>query len=466
MEPQEKIVFISHASADKPRIKFITDYLIKRNADPSETKKFSLFIDKPIEMGYDLDKIKLHKIRSLNDNIETVEWTSGILDNCGSCSYMIGIISGNLTPESQVWQNELVIGKARKRLLLCKIEKFEREELGSLVDRSQTIDLSDNLNEQQKREYLAIIYDKIIDTCFRESTSDSLFDAPPLNYREIAKRLPLVIARQDHRSAVRTAAAEVRKQGSLCPTIIVGPENELTERLLETLDLEHMLGSTNQEQDSFVIRAIDWPNTGREFVATYRLKLGKQMCGDEQAVDGAIATALGRIGHNVVLMSTVYSDEPRNFAAEVAAWVEYWTAWVGDPMTRNGIAPVLLIVLPKASVGWDNEEPRVPPLAKQDRVQHLANCTLIDQLTGIALAVSPKLKLIRPPLTPVRKGDFRRWVNAIDDRVLDGDQKQALRDQFQDDYFEATDAHSGVNLKPLHKDVVAWFAANAQSAGV
>ena len=115
------LVFISHADADKLRIKPITDRLIK--------SRWRLFIDRPDVMLYGSTEIR----GSIKRILEGEGWLSSIDDALGEASCILLFASRHLlhSPESRsILKREVLIGDFHQKLVTLRIDDFDLEELG------------------------------------------------------------------------------------------------------------------------------------------------------------------------------------------------------------------------------------------------------------------------------------------------------------------------------------------------
>lgn len=115
-------IFISHLDDDKPRIKPITDHLIKFG--------WKLFIDQPDEMGYTSIEIR----RSILRIMEGQSWLSSIDKALSESACVLLFASRNLLKKDEkhsTLKREVLIGQYFDKLVTVVIEDFDLRALGS-----------------------------------------------------------------------------------------------------------------------------------------------------------------------------------------------------------------------------------------------------------------------------------------------------------------------------------------------
>ena len=127
-------IFVSHADADKLRIKPVTDRLIK--------SRWKLFIDRPDAMGYTSTEISSSIIRI----IEGRRWFSSIDDALREAACILLFASRHLlqSPHNRtILKREVLIGDFHQKLVTVRVDDFNLKDLGEdfPLTRSQYLDL-------------------------------------------------------------------------------------------------------------------------------------------------------------------------------------------------------------------------------------------------------------------------------------------------------------------------------------
>jgi hypothetical protein len=122
------LIFVSHADADKHRIKPVTDRLLQMG--------WRLFIDRPDEMAYTSEEIKTGI-----DNIRVGHnWFATINDALKRASCVILFASVNLLDKSRnrsALKREVAIGDFHGKLITVRIDEFDLRDLGQDFGLSQ-----------------------------------------------------------------------------------------------------------------------------------------------------------------------------------------------------------------------------------------------------------------------------------------------------------------------------------------
>ena len=127
-------IFVSHADADKLRIKPVTDRLIN--------SRWKLFIDRPDAMGYTSAEINASIIRI----IEGRSWLSCIDDALREAACILLFASRHflqLSHNHTILKREVLIGDFHRKLITVRVDDFNLKELGDdfPLAKSQYLDL-------------------------------------------------------------------------------------------------------------------------------------------------------------------------------------------------------------------------------------------------------------------------------------------------------------------------------------
>jgi hypothetical protein len=465
----DKVVFISHAGKDKSagKIDFLVDYLTSRNDAAPADRKLKFFIDRPGDMGIDANAAVSRGIIGLSVDPSDPFYKQQLRQQVKQCDFMIGILSKALTRERDIWNFELSVGLGLDKLTCCKIEDVDVDDVNELISELQWMDLTGDKNSARVRASLDVLYDIIIRKVYQSGAETRVSQASA--FRAIPSGVALGIGREDSRYQVRRSA-ELYHRKAIAPVVISGPENELILRFPEMLKLGDKLDIIDRSGFRCHVADIRWPRPGSpDFAGEYRMQLAEALVLSEFDEDVKFSQKIQSFGHHFVPRSVILVDgyrERRRIVGEVDAWVRFWAETGIRGGTEQGIAPLLLLVFDRASVGWDERDPAVPPSPKEARALNRQNRELLDALATLAApAPAAGLTVFRPPLQPVRRQQFYDWVDDIDDAYFDGDQKAKVR-AWYDGYPGKTAADDlGVPLEDLHKYVVEKLDALQGGAG-
>jgi TIR domain len=451
-------VFISHANDDKVRIKFIADFLM--------TAGFRLFIDHPEKIpGIDPDLVD--SLWDTRDNVDDA-YDKQLKKAIRECDCVLGILSENTTSEKATLRGEMERGDQLNKLILCKIAPYSADVLSGFTNKMDVANLEVANPAAQQDETLRRLSQKItgLITANRETRMEKISErivaggGDPMTekWREIRHILPLCVGRDDQRRAIRKAARQSEETGQIVPVVIVGPENELPDQVVESLRFESLIDESNAGKIGFVEKRILWPRgKGAAFANSYLEWLAKAVCNDDLAGQPDIVRTLATIGHNVVLVSTLDVANQGLDVAEVASWAAFWKGWSAGGQLGQKLVPVLNLVFGPAKAGWDLIDPRVPPTRSEDAATHDRNVKL---LAGLLIApAAGETGFVSPQFTPpIRREQFWFWADSINNSILDSEARMTLRTIIADQQFQSADAlRDGVSHRNLYNAVVKWF---------
>lgn len=129
---QKPRVFISHSSEDKRTVKVIAEALIKSG--------FSIFIDRPEEVGWSIEFCRANDVNFIISGEYGIQIRQAIYN----CDAILACLSRNLTNNSNIWKEEILVAEHLKKLVLCRIDDvptddFERVDTGTIqINRLQS----------------------------------------------------------------------------------------------------------------------------------------------------------------------------------------------------------------------------------------------------------------------------------------------------------------------------------------
>lgn len=129
------VVFVSHSSLDKGRIKIVTDRLLRE-------ERVRLWIDRPDEMGYTIAELDSGRILPIWAG---EAWRRRIRHAALNSDCVLLLASNRVTDvERKVWHEEILVGHAREVLVAARLEKdvdLKRIAVVDDITSSQTLDV-------------------------------------------------------------------------------------------------------------------------------------------------------------------------------------------------------------------------------------------------------------------------------------------------------------------------------------
>lgn len=406
------LLFISHASDDKKKIRPIVSRLI---ADG-----FNIWLDNPSHKDLDFsdDFINTHFQRIPAGTT----WREKIGEGLTRADGVVMCWSSHaLEPTERrfEWLAEARQGQVMDKLFSCRIDDFNASELKYGFSALQMADLRPGETfDKALRFFIGDIRNKITE---RAKSS--------LNERKKTKAAgndlsPYLIDRNSQERLFARAAVEVEADGGVRPLFLMAPDNEGLERFIERVETYTMPRRLRSRQSWHKIM-INWPEVDPEdFASEYRNTLVDAL-GEQgvlpRATDSEIKVALNNFGKPVACHSQMLATdwthlEPRR----IKAWLGWWQAMAEKP-PRLSVIPLITLKMSRVEPGWT----RVPAgSAEGAQVSYAEIWRAIEKLarleksTWLGSLFWPEEKTIpieAPPiLHPVKNIDALNWLVTCD----------------------------------------------------
>jgi hypothetical protein len=148
-----QFVLISHASVDKPKIRFIVEALIRQN--------IKVWLDNPSEAGFSAEEVERDVFR-----IRAGEpWRAELRDALHTSAAVLVWWSASSAGRGEV-AKEATIGLDRNKLVSCQIEDFDKSRLSSDYTAEHIADLRPR---PERQTHLALLLTDIKDKMIQSS---------------------------------------------------------------------------------------------------------------------------------------------------------------------------------------------------------------------------------------------------------------------------------------------------------
>jgi hypothetical protein len=328
-----QFVLVSHASVDKPKIRFIVEALIQQN--------IKVWLDNPGKAGFSADEVErdFYRIRAGEP------WRAELRDALHISAAVLVCWSASSIKSNEV-AKEATIGLDRNKLVSCQIEDFDKSRLSSDYAAEQIADLRPRPEQQaQLALLLTDVKNKMI-----QSSRRGIEQRTPRDPFE-----PYLVDRTRQENLIGDAiSALAGRQNGVRPFLVLGPQNECPNEFIERLD-KHTSKIHLRDGCWFPIR-VEWPEgcDPAKFAGTYRnnlsFKLGLPVASENP--DEQVAKRLSELERPAAVVSGIYArqwdaDEPKR----IASWLDWWESLARGP-SRIGVIPIFRIVMERAKPGW------------------------------------------------------------------------------------------------------------------
>ena len=458
------LVFLSHASRDKPEIGHIVDYLTGHG--------YALFIDHPEGIGakFSPEYCAANGITTLWTSAGETNWSARLKRALAECDCVLVVASDALTPEGVrledgarlsedtghrvEWKAEILWGEALGKLAFAKIGSFRSEVLPSYVRLEDAIAVSRGLDPATLANNLDILCTQRIDPAIRSARKGARSD----QFRTILDLLPLCVGRFNQRMQILRACDQLKRSGTARPVILASPDNELPTDFLDALTLiedgTENHGQINQRHID--LSELRGPDFQAEFASRVVAKFLPQTPFEPLS---AVADSL-RGGHPVLAISFAAVDRRSLTNLPLREWLDFWrdfaVACPGLP-----ILPVLSMRMGDATPGWSD----CPPRPRDNRAIYKRNLAVWAWLQAEAKAQGAQAYDLPPILRPIKRLEALSWANDIRADVLGAVDRDRLEVALDATFYGAEPAKSdGLNHGIFTDRVRAWFKDMGKAA--
>jgi hypothetical protein len=442
---QQPFVFLSHAGADKPRLKPLIDALQRAG--------LKIWIDNPA--GFDAaHSQQFYRIHAGN------RWQDEIYEALEACACVLVCWSKQATDRrvklgrrKLVWLEEATIGRFTGKLVSCVIDSIDPNDLPGTHSAHHFRDVSPDLPQERLQIELDLLVQDVKSVVTRMMAPAKGRDA---GFRD--DMAPYLVDRTEHEAVIMDAIKELdAAAGGIRPVFLIGPSNELPDEFQNrTLRSRDNLVSGGSR---IVEYKVEWPKSEvplEAFTAAYRKSLWYKIGRSGSADDRAIAMALAEMARPVAAVQCIlWQDWTTQEIDRIRLWLDWWNS-LAELTPNIKVILWLQVTLSAAKPGWRD----CPP----------GRSRLIWQwLRGLKAKISeagPGFDLVMPPvLPPIQQRDARDWINQV--RPDPGVERLKLKEEIDRLYPEAgflglftpRACRFGINHQEFAKAVQSFFAA-------
>lgn len=388
-------VFISHASADKQRLRHLIEALLAAD--------LKVWIDNPAAAGFTEEQVKTFlRIRAggrWEDEIDKAKREAACILVCWSKHAIHDdVIAGK---SRLTWLGEADYGRVEDKLVSCTIDDVDPAKLPGTHSAQQIACVDPDQPPEALRAVLATLIADI-----KSKISERLRS----NSRRGVLRdpfAPYLADRVEQEMIAYEAITSISQSGGTRPIFIAAPENERPDEFFQRICL--MSSELLPEGHCWSKTEVEWPHAcpPRQFLDVYRRNLWFALRRSGQIDDGAIAAGLEAKGVPSVIMHRMQAgewttDEPER----IRNWLKFWQT-LQHQQPRLRVVPWLQLKMLPAKPGW-RECPAGPSNGR------VGNREIWKSMTAFSKKAEAGAPLEVPPiLSPILFGDADRWINKI-----------------------------------------------------
>lgn len=454
------LVFVSHASSDKPKLRPIIDALFDEGYD--------IFFDNPNKLrprySREERRTKFKRLKNVAD------YQGQLQEALRQCDVVLGCLTPELHNDKRVWEDELKFGLTADKLVCCRLGDFASSDLPKdvggmlspgrlqglkvdpdlLVSGEQKRDRGEKLNdaEEDAADNLETILDDIrdllegVDRDRNDANAESLEVQQHVETRISSDAVLAAVSTLPRIATVRTyqAAVNARSVADVTPFLVAGPHNEMVDMFARnTPTIGTNLGRDRDDTVIYEVTASLSSSIGLDdqLFEGLNLELNPPVDPSIYAVDRAKAIAgslqADKRASKFIVYSPVGARELEAGLDPVRAWLSFWAGVrKASTVPLAGVVPVLPIVLDSAKPGWDlcdqtrmRRDDSVPEKLEQSgilsfwREKRCANAELHAGLTALSRDSEIDFGISAsylPLLTPLRWSEIRADLKkAVDE---------------------------------------------------
>lgn len=398
-----QFVFVSHASRDKPRIRFLVDALLEAG--------LGVWLDDPEALGFTAAEVKqkfqnLRPGQSWRSQIQdALEASKCVLACCTETFWQRYHAGGSHGHEDSVVREEIAQGRAK--LVMCRLDGFDMNSVPAALSNLQFADLhtapgGGELGADALKARLATLVEAV--RAMMQRTSElQLGSAARADPR--TRLGPYLIDRETQEAAARKAI-RAAAEGSVHAFFVAGPEDECLDQFRSRLR-HHTTPICLANGRSWEELLVRWPLEAgpAEFEDAYADALAAEWRIPPQRLGEHLAatrdTPLAPV--SVIAMG----DWQRNQKQTILAWLRFWKA-----RTPAGakVVPVLAVEMAEARRAWKGMPPGRANGVSAKRVWDDVGAALaLAQKQGSGAVPFQRLDLLHP----VNNGHGRHWARDM-----------------------------------------------------
>lgn len=405
-------VFISHANADKGRIRPIVDRVIAEG--------HKVFLDKPEKCGYSAEYIASHFYMIEYNG----PWKDQIRKALKESSAVLVIWSNNATDQPfiqdnwiRVWFQEIEHAISEEKALHCKIDNFD---VGKLPRHWRGLQFCE-LDLSQRD----LLFKTRLDTLVREiNEAIQRLSDPKATSRaaRAAVALPLLADRTMQKSQFMECLRSAAENGGAYPFIVTSPANELPDQFMDRLKME--CAPPSGEGDLFLLKKLNWANLQKtsnssKFESDYRtLLMGNFEIASRTEASTAQTTDDQRLAKELAvrgLLTFVHRIHAQIWRRDEPERIR----WLFDYWKRLATLEQKLQCVPVVLVSFKDSPPphgggRFPPGTSGGRVAHR---DIVKALEKLVKDYGDNFIRVAEPLGPIDRIEADSWRDDNKDKL-------------------------------------------------
>ncbi len=410
-------IFLSHASADKSKIRHIIDALIAAD--------IKIWLDRPHDaaLGFKTEEIDRYFIRL---HAGTGHYRDDIDEALRQASAVLVCWSEKAKEDRKVWHSEATVARALRKLVPCFIDEIDPRSLPDEHGNGHFIDARADLppdnpasgwlapkRRPRPSDELKTALDLLIQDVKLKITQNSLNRVEKRRLRDAF--VPYLIDRSDQEGLIGEAIEQLSAPAGVRAFIIAGPDNECPDEFLERLKRHtspKCLGKT--WYDIYV----DWPfeRSPAEFATEYRRNIAQRLDLPFSASSEAIAKDIAQRDRPVAAISLMSAEEWKvGEPQRLKEWLAWWQA-LSSGSHRFSAIPILCIKMGQAKPGWRIYPTGFAPGATVSNGDIWRQAKRLERqrrsfwsLLGFKQRDLAKTSAL-PVLHPIRKTDADHWM--------------------------------------------------------
>lgn len=432
------LVFLSHADADKLKLRYIADALIAAG--------FKVWLDNPLAMGFSEPEIKAHFYQLEGGAKFREQIDAGLRE----ASAVLVCWSEHAKADRKVWHAEATVARTLQKLVACRIDDVNPTELPDGHGTEQLPDLrvddapADGDAGWLRPKRVPRNPDKVatavalLIAAIKAKVADAAVRGMARRVQARTQRdvfAPFLIDRVDQEGAIVRAIDHVNEHGGVRPALIAGPENECLDEFL--VRLRTYRNRKRLSDQAWYEVKVEWPGRSEpgRFELDYRTRLAVELGLPSTAKEEAVAGAIAQKGRTVAVVCLMRAQEWQpGEPKRVEAWLKWWEALAGGPI-RIAAIPILSVKMPKVKPAWKD----CPGGCAEGGTVSNADIwraarSFTGQGGGSIFALFGRRKVVAttldvpPILHPVGIGDVDRW---LDDHIemMSSDREKAMTER-------------------------------------
>lgn len=444
-------IFISHASADKLKLKPLVELLLESG--------FDIFVDNPAAMGF--SRAESARIR---ERLRVGSpWPDQLVDQIKEADCLLLCWSAAAAKSRDV-TGEYYVALAERNLAICALEFDARAVLPASLQAMQTPLVFASNGALARDPALALVDDLRLLVEGRRRRRHTATMVPVGQARRTNSstsrdldKLPMFAGRSIQDSKLAEALKTAQASRGVCPVIVAGPNNELPSKYVERfadcggVPIEELRsGKSANERGSLFLLWVTWTEgNADQFIADYE----QQLCNKLKCDRNSLGASLKRKNRPIVILSEMQATAWSAGEIErLLAWTRFW-ADIATAFPDSKAMPVFCLVFPDSPPGWIG----MPPPGLAGYFQRRANKRIweaVDALRESCEARSDTGRLLTLNLLPpIQQAEGSEWLKHFTPRLQRaGEPFVANAEDEVDKLFRSEEARrSGVNHQ-LFKD--------------